>query len=384
MERQYEKFNQWEKGQVEKLDPTRRFWPDSPSDGTFNYSGVWQRDSAGDMHYWEVWHGSGTFESFYKVHPRFCSEFGYQSYPSLPTVKTFCPPSDYDIQSPSFGNHQKNNAGNDIIANMFSTYFKLPTNFLDQLYLSQAQQSLAIRMGVEFWRTLKPAMRGTLYWQLNDCWPVSSWSSLEYTGRWKQLHYHAKRFSAPVLASFIETKEAERLDLFIVNDRPAEISVQGKVQWIGFDGSLFQEWTVGPKTYADDGVGVIWNISTTLIEQRRGLGFFWADFKYAIAGQAGEVPFDNWFFPALFKLSEMQVADIMVTVTPRAEPGTEITLVADKPAFFVTLESEAVRVFSDSSFVLVPGVPKVVTCPETITAEQLTVYQLNKVGVEHQ
>jgi beta-mannosidase len=299
-------------------------------------------------------------------------------------VKTFCPPSDYDIRSPSFGNHQKNDAGNDIIANMFSTYFKLPTNFFDQLYLSQAQQSLAIRMGVEFWRTLKPAMRGTLYWQLNDCWPVSSWSSLEYTGRWKQLHYHAKRFYAPVLASFIENKEAKRLDLFVVNDRPAAISVQGKVQWIAFDGSLFQEWTVGPKTYADDGVGVIWNISTALIEERRGLGFFWADFKYAIPGQEGEVLFDNWFFPALFKLSEMQVADIAARVTSRAGQGTEITLVADKPAFFVTLESEAVRVFSDSSFVLVPGVPKVVTCPEIVTKEQLTIYQLNKVGVEQQ
>jgi beta-mannosidase len=184
-EKQYEKFNQWEKGEIERLDPTRRFWPDSPSDGTFNYSGVWERENAGDMHYWQVWHGGKTFESFYTVRPRFCSEFGYQSYPSLPTVKTFCPESDYNIQSKSFSNHQKNAQGNSIIANMFKNYFKVPKTFVDQLYLSQVQQSLAIRMGVEFWRTLKPITRGFLYWQLNDCWPVCSWSSIEYNGRWK-------------------------------------------------------------------------------------------------------------------------------------------------------------------------------------------------------
>lgn len=88
---EYKKFNQFQKQNVEKFDTVRRFWPSSPSDGTYDYDGPWQQENKGDMHYWEVWHGGQPFESFYTIKPRFCSEFGYQSYPSPPVVKMFAP-----------------------------------------------------------------------------------------------------------------------------------------------------------------------------------------------------------------------------------------------------------------------------------------------------
>jgi beta-mannosidase len=376
-EDEYAKFNTWERHQIEPLDPTRRFWPDSPSDGTFNYTGVWQRDDAGDMHYWEVWHGGKPFESFYAIKPRFCSEFGFQSYPSLPTVKTFLPADQYNIASPSFNNHQKNDAGNNIIANMFSKYFKLPKTFTDQLYLSQVQQSLAIRMGCEFWRTTKPITRGMLYWQLNDCWPVSSWSSLEYNGRWKQLHYHAKRFFAPVLAAFQEDANKKVLILWLVNDRLTSLTFSGTIQWILFNGVVAHEFKIGPVTAGPDSSQNIWQISTDTFDNERLDGFFWANLSY-VDGTPTQTT--NWFFPARFKDSAMQPATIKATVTPN-DTGSRITLTTDKPAFFVHLESDLVRVFSDSSFVLLPGKEKIVTCPEKITQGDLTVYQLNTIGV---
>jgi beta-mannosidase len=375
-QRQYAIFNTWERHQVEALDPTRRFWPGSPSDGTSNYTGVWKRNDAGDMHYWEVWHGGQPFESFYTVKPRFCSEFGYQSYPSLPSVKTFVPSNQLNIYSQAFSNHQKNAEGNSIIANMFSVYFKTPKNFTQQLYLSQVQQAFAIRMGCEFWRTLKPVTRGILYWQLNDCWPVTSWSSIEYNGRWKQLHYHASRFFAPVLATFVEGKA--ELALWVVNDGLLPIEVVGTVRRVLFNGTVAADWTIGKRTVASDQAQAVWSSPVTSYSAARGAGFFFANISYIEQGVPRDV--SNWFFPARFKDSAMQVAKITAAVSQSAG-GSRILLTTDKPAFFVHLESELVRVFSDSSFVLLPGQQKVVTCEERITAANLTVYQLNAVGV---
>ncbi|GAL08554.1 beta-mannosidase [Photobacterium aphoticum] len=122
----------------------------------------------------------------------------------MPTVKTYAEQEDWNVTSPTFEQHQKNARGNSIITEMFTRYFRFPNTFDNMLYLSQVQQALAIKTASEFWRAHKAHCRGILYWQLNDCWPVSSWSSIEYTGRWKQLHYHAKRFFAPQLATFID------------------------------------------------------------------------------------------------------------------------------------------------------------------------------------
>jgi beta-mannosidase len=380
LRRQYIKFNQFIKAEIAKHDPSRRFWPSSPADGSFDYygDGKWQSQHSGDIHYWDVWHGRKPFEEFYHIKPRFCSEFGFQSWCSLPTVKTFCPPNEFDIKSPTMKLHQKNSAGNDLIQNMFHFYFKLPKNFEQQLYLSQVQQAYAIRMGCEWFRTCKPITRGMMFWQLNDCWPVASWASIEYTGRWKQLQYHAARFYAPLLATFHQVKKTDPVRLFIVSDRLDAVRVKGSVKFIGFDGKTIHEW-LDIEHHADiDSAKEVWNLNLSgWSEDERHSGFFYCEFK--TLETTDPKTFTNFWFPCLFKDSKMQVARISVSVR-REGSNSEIILKSDVPAFFVHLESEKVLQFSDSSFVLLPGVSKKVTCVELVGLHDLSVYQLASVG----
>lgn len=195
----YDRLNRALGRKVAELDPERVFWQSSPSAGTDNFFDKDPGDRAGDMHYWDVWHGGKSFDAYYSVQPRFCSEFGYQAFPSEETVNGFTAPADRNIFSPVMDNHQKCYKGNAPIIAMFSKYFRMPSSFGGFLYLSQVQQAVAMKTGIEYWRTLRPICMGTLFWQLNDDWPVASWSSIEYGGRWKQMQYHARHFYAPVM-----------------------------------------------------------------------------------------------------------------------------------------------------------------------------------------
>lgn len=204
----YDRLNRKLADFVAQEDPSRKFWSSSPCNGELDYGDSWHDDARGDMHFWEVWHSGASFNAYHNIKPRFCSEFGFQSWPSLAEVKTFVPQEDWNVTSPTFEGHQKNASGNSIITEMFTRYFRFPASFEQMLYLSQVQQSIAIKTGCEYWRSISPICRGMLYWQLNDNWPVSSWSSIEYSGRWKQLHYHAKRVFAPTYIPFVETDDA--------------------------------------------------------------------------------------------------------------------------------------------------------------------------------
>ena len=195
----YDRLNEGTVGRViRELDPSRTFWPSSPSAGPQDFSDNWHADTRGDMHYWSVWHEGRPFSAYLDVSPRFCSEFGFQSFPSLRTAKSFAPESELNITSPTFEHHQRHPRGNTIIIETMSRYFRMPRGFRETLWLSQVQQALAIRTAVEYWRAQRPRCMGTLYWQLNDVWPAASWSSLEHDGSWKLLHHEARRFYDPV------------------------------------------------------------------------------------------------------------------------------------------------------------------------------------------
>ncbi len=190
---------------IRRLDPDRCFWPSSPSAGPDDFSDNWHSDERGDMHFWSVWHEGKPFSAYLDVQPRFCSEFGFQALPSISTIASFAPREEWNISAPAFEAHQKNPQGNSIILESLLRYFRMPCGFHELLYLSQVQQAMAIRTAVEFWRSTMPRCMGTLYWQLNDVWPAISWSSLNYDGSWKLLHYEARRFYAPILlALFIK------------------------------------------------------------------------------------------------------------------------------------------------------------------------------------
>lgn len=184
---------------LRELDPDAVYWPASPSSGgAFDEPNDFNR---GDVHYWDVWHGSKPFTEYRKFFFRYASKFGFQSFPCLKTVESFTLPEDRNIFSYVMEKHQRNSLANGKIMEYLSQTFLYPGDFETLLYASQLLQAEAIRYGVEHWRRNRGRCMGAVYWQLNDCWPVASWASIDYFGRWKALHYAARRFFAPILLS---------------------------------------------------------------------------------------------------------------------------------------------------------------------------------------
>ena len=366
---EHAKLNRLLKKTINELDETRVFWLASPSRGLeSNYIKDFDDKQLlnGDSHFWEVWHGKLTFEGFLHVTPRFCSEFGFQSYPSYPVVQTFTPEGTNSLQHPAFDAHQKNKMGNKKIFEMFSTYFHEPTDFKYTLYLSQVQQSLAIKTGVERWRQIKHICSGTLFWQLNDCWPVSSWSSVEYGGRWKQLMYHAMHFYEPQTLSFEDAPQ--QIKLYFINDKQENVNVRFRVRWYDWEGKMTYGRTGNAEIPANQAI-VIWEQNKWQMALPKDQGFIYATTE--INGKE----ISNFFFTDVYKNCSLPEPNISVRIE-RKENMTMITLSTDKPAFFVHLEAKQVRKFSDSSFVLLPEHPKTVFCIEPIEEKDLTIYHL--------
>ncbi len=185
---------------LREYDPETFYWPASPSSGgSFDNPNDPDR---GDVHYWKVWHGNRPFSEYRKHFFRYASEFGFQALPSQKTIETFTEdPDDWNLFSYIMEKHQRNYGANGKIMNYMQQTYRYPGDFDTVIYASQLLQADAIRYGVEHFRRNRGRCMGAVYWQLNDCWPVISWSSIDYTGRWKALHYYAKRFFAPVMIS---------------------------------------------------------------------------------------------------------------------------------------------------------------------------------------
>ena len=182
-----------------QYDPQTFYWPSSPSSG-----GAFDNPndpSRGDVHYWDVWHGGKPFTEYRKFRFRYLSEFGFQSFPGMKTIESFTLPEDRNIFSYIMEKHQRNNSANGIIMRYMEQTYLYPTSFKAVVYASQMLQADAIRYGVEHFRRHRGVCMGTVVWQLNDIWPVASWASIDYFGRWKALHYMEKRFFAPLLLS---------------------------------------------------------------------------------------------------------------------------------------------------------------------------------------
>jgi beta-mannosidase len=205
--------------------PDTPYWPSSPS------SGIPFEDPnsqvQGDAHYWEVWHGRKPFTAYRAQYPRFMSEFGFQSLPPLPTVRTYADVADWNMTSYIMEHHQRSASGNGLIIAQMTETFRMPKDFPSLVYLSMVLQAEGIRSGVEHWRRHPERVAGTLYWQLNDTWPVASWSSLDYFGRWKALHYAARRFFAPVMLSLEDN--GTTIGLHVTSDLQAPW--EGTIGW---------------------------------------------------------------------------------------------------------------------------------------------------------
>ena len=210
--------------QLKRYDPDTFYWPASPSSG----GGFDEPNSPdrGDTHYWDVWHGSKPFTEYRKFFFRYASEFGFQSFPCLKTVESFTEPQDRNIFSRVMERHQRNSGANGKIMTYLAQTFLYPNDFDTLLYASQLLQAEAIRYGVEHWRRHRGRCMGAIYWQLNDIWPVASWASVDYYGRWKALHYYARRFFAPLMISCEEVGELTGRASIIEEPAPIETSVR--------------------------------------------------------------------------------------------------------------------------------------------------------------
>jgi beta-mannosidase len=222
---------------VERLDAETPYWPSSPSS---DYEELSSKYQSGDAHLWDVWHGRVPFSTYETHNSRFVTEYGFQSFPEMRTIESFTQPEDRaSIFTPVMLAHQKNNEGNSIIHDYLLKDYPEPKDFASFLYVSQVLQAEGIKIGAEHFRRSRPETMGSIFWQLNDCWPVASWSSIDYYGRWKALQYYARRFYAPILVS--PHVEGGSVKVYIVSDRTATTPAVLRVRLMDFDGNVLLE-----------------------------------------------------------------------------------------------------------------------------------------------
>lgn len=348
---------------VKQADPDKLFWPTSPCGGPGVVNDGWHDDSNGDMHYWDPWVEMKPLTNYYSIRPRFCSEFGYQSLPSAETVALFTLPEDRNIFSPVMEHHQKGRGGNMLLMAKLGYCFRMANGFHGFLYQSQLLQAIAIKTAVEFYRTLRPRCMGTLYWQLNDNWPCSSWSSIEYGNRWKQLHYHAKRFYAPVAAVVLQIPN-QVPELWAVSDLAAAIEGNVKLEIFDFSGVCLksQEFDFSPECAESK--------KLALLDQKFLAGIdvekVFLHLSCCAKAEDGKEYFHhNTVFLTAFKRCELPAGEVEIDLVPGDADGEfELTLQANVPLFYVVLSDPecATTRFSDNSFTLLPNRPAVIHC----------------------
>ena len=371
--------------------PETPWWPSSPSLGRMNYADGWKDDTAGDMHFWDVWHEAKPFAAYQEIHPRFCSEFGFQSFPSQAIVDTFANTEDQNVSSSVMGIHQRNIGGNARIVETLVRYFPFPDSFHRTLFLSQCQQAMAIRTAVDYWRSLKPHCMGTLYWQLNDTWPVASWSSLEYGGGWKLLHYAARDFYSDVRVVMVpvalplnvaarsmpldepqygQTKP-QTVAVRAVNDSARDVVLKVMACAIDMSGSVKETWQVQGSVPTNSAVSLL-DLDAALVPEDCFVLVRWAD-------ESGEHIGKSEYWPRPYKDYAIQ-KPVIKTEFRETSDGLECELTTDVPAFFVTLELGGRRVWSDKGVTLLPGDPSVLkvvrelhsaSIPEALSGEVL-------------
>ncbi|MBR4171017.1 MAG: glycoside hydrolase family 2 protein [Kiritimatiellae bacterium] len=357
----YDHLNQVLAAACRQLDPSRIFWPSSPCGGPGDFGDGWHNDRNGDMHFWEVWHSNKEFAKYYSVKPRFCSEFGFQSFSSREVALKFCKEEDLNPTAPDFEYHQKNVGGNTRILSTMANYFRFPEGTDAVLYLSQVQQAMAIRTAVEAWRHLQPRCMGTIFWQLNDNWPVASWSSIEYGGKWKHLQYHAKRFYAPLaICATPSDFDPNLIEIWAVNDHDETLTCAAHADLWQVDGDRANQRFDLSTELAPRSAKQLKSVRVSEFgNDKERLSRFLALEISAVVNGKREISRNEWVFTK-YKTFNLSKADVKVKAAERnGEWMVEVS--TDRPAFFVWLNTSVPGEFSDNSFLLLPGQSKLLT-----------------------
>ncbi len=351
---------------VARLNAETPYWPSSPSS---DYEDTSKDFESGDMHDWSVWHGNAEFDEYEKHFPRFVTEYGFQSFPEMKTVEAFTKPEDRtSIFTPVMLAHQKNNAGNSIIRDYMLKYYGEPKDFASFLYASQVLQAESMKIGAEHFRRLRPRTMGSIYWQLNDCWPVASWSSIDYYGRWKALQYYARRFYAPTLVS--PHVEDGKLAVYIVSDNTVVQQGQLHLRIMDFSGKVLQQQTqavtVGPlssKPYIELPLSTFANANGTDAA---------AIFGAVDLTVAGNVVSSNMVYFAPTKLIHLPTPNIQTELAAAASGSFKLKLTSPVLAKGVYVSFGSLdATYSDNYIDLLPNEPQSIAVTSSASAEQL-------------
>jgi beta-mannosidase len=350
-----------------RLDPEVPYWPSSPSGDYEDLSDSYQ---SGDNHDWSVWHGNADFEEFARRPWRFVSEYGFQSFPEMKTVESFTTPEDRtSIFTPVMLAHQKNSSGNTIIHDYMLRYFGEPKDFASFLYASQVLQAEGIKIGAEGFRRNRPRTMGSIFWQINDCWPVASWSSIDYYGRWKALQYYARRFYTPVLVS--PRVDNGTLSVYVVSDKTEAEQAELHLRVMSFDGKIVHEVRQAVTIEALSSRVVMQVPVSTILEKAGGASGLKTVFGVVDLTVNGKAVSTNtvYFVPMKqVKLPETAVST-MLTKTPA---GYKLELKSNKLARSAYVSfAKADAQFSDNYFDLLPNEPVVIEIKSEATLDEL-------------
>lgn len=340
----YDRLNTCVENALLDTDPQANWWPSSPSPGPLNFKDAWHEDGSGDMHFWSVWHEGRDFNHYRDVAPRFCSEFGFQSYPSMNAIRKFAGPDDMNIAAPVLESHQKNAGGNARIAETMFRYFRWPKHFDDFVYLSQIQQGEAIKTAVTHWRSLAPHCMGTLIWQLNDTWPVCSWASLDHGGDWKLMHHMARRFYAPTMVTAVPSGAC--IIIRAISDAPQASTLSVTASAVDMTGKtrLLSEQTAQVHAAGLD----MMTIDAGQIEDGEMLFLKWS-------GDDGAVGQDI-FAPKAFKTYDLIAPKLAHKIT-RDGADYIIDISSETLAIFVAVEADVAGRFTDNAIAILPNHP---------------------------
>ncbi|RJP63626.1 MAG: glycoside hydrolase family 2 protein [Ignavibacteriales bacterium] len=332
---------------VKEYDGTRFYWPSSPS----SEFGRPSKQESGDLHYWGVWHGKEPFENFQTKIGRFVSEYGFQSFPEFKTVQSYTTPEDWDIESEVMAAHQRSGIGNLRIRDYLNMYYKSPKDFTSFLYVGQVLQAYGIKQAIEAHRRARPVCMGTLFWQIDDCWPVASWSSMDYYKRWKAMHYIAKKAYEPLIISPILKDDV--VNFTVVNDYLDNLELELFIEVYDFNGNMVYSKPFEIKIDANSSKEVLTINKSELTKD-------FDESRLVLVAQLrtqDKIAAENLLYFKQPKDLSLEKPDIKLNITG-TDNGYSIELVTDKLAKNVYLSIDDEGFFSDNYFDLLPGTVK--------------------------
>ncbi len=350
------------------------YWPSSPQAGYQVNQHSAYNSTSGDMHYWGVWHASHPFEDFDKYKARFMSEYGFQSFPDFETVKKYTLPEDYDIESDVMAAHQRSGIGNLRIKEYMSWYYPVPNDFEQFLYMSQLLQAQGVTMAIEAHRRAMPYCMGSLYWQINDCWPVASWSSTDYYHKWKALHYAVKKVYEPLLIS--ASVKDDNVEIYIVSDLLNEVEGVLNVSVSDFYGNMVSELNIPVKINANS-CNYIDQIPVAQLTKGRSKAEL--VIKYKLIENQSVITSGIFYFlyPKNLNLPEVKLS---IEIVDNIEKVVKISSDNLAKGIFLNIPDQEI-LFSDNYFDLLPGEEKLITISGDglFNMDSLQILYLNKI-----